>query len=297
MTESAAAIAKALGGHRAAGGWLVRCPCPGHGNGKGDRNPSLSIADGEQRLLVKCFAGCTAEEVLDALRQRGLLEADRPTSAYRPPPPTPGPASEPAHEPDPIALKIWKTARPIAGTLTETYLTEHRGLLPPFPPTLRSSHVHYPRAGLLLPAMVAAVQAPDRRVVAVQATFLRDRDGAKAPVSDPRRTTGALGAGAVRLAAAGPVLGLAEGVEDALSAISLTNVPTWACIGAGRMHVVTIPDEVRELHVFVDDDEPGRAAAERTTSRHTAEGRRVVLRLPPDGFKDWNDVAMEGALA
>jgi DNA primase len=63
------------------------------------------------------------------------------------------------------------------------------------------------------------------------------------------------------------------------------------------MHVVSIPDQVRELHLFVDDDEPGRAAAERTAARHTAEGRRVVLRLPPEGFKDWNDVAMEGALA
>jgi hypothetical protein len=150
---------------------------------------------------------------------------------------------------------------------------------------------------LILPAMVAAVQAPDRRVIAVQTTFLREKDGKKAPVSDPRRTTGALGAGAVRLAASGEVLGLAEGVEDALSAIHLTGTPTWACIGAGRMHVVAIPDVVRELHLFVDDDEPGHSAAERTAARHTAEGRRVVLRLPPEGFKDWNDVAMESTLA
>jgi hypothetical protein len=148
-----------------------------------------------------------------------------------------------------------------------------------------------------MPALVAAVSGPDRHVTGVQLTYLRASDGQKAPVATPRMTLGVLAEGAVRLAAATEILGLAEGVEDGLSAIALAKVPTWACIGAGRMHRVSVPEEVTELHLFVDDDEPGRAAAERTAARHTAEGRRVVLRLPPLGFKDWNDVAMEGALA
>ena len=63
----------------------------------------------------------------------------------------------------------------------------------------------------------------------------------------------------------------------------------WCCLGAGRMHRVAIPPAVRELHIFADDDEPGRAAAERTAEEHSRAGRRVVLRYPPAGRKDWND--------
>jgi hypothetical protein len=84
---------------------------------------------------------------------------------------------------------------------------------------------------------------------------------------------------------AGKVLGLAEGVETGLSAMQISGVPVWWCLDAGRMHRVAIPATVRELHVSVDDDEHGRAAAERTAEYHTAAGRRVVLRR---GRAPWN---------
>jgi hypothetical protein len=135
--------------------------------------------------------------------------------------------------------------------------------------------------------MVAAVQAPDRRTIAVQVTRLEATGERKAQVPLPRLTVGALGNGAVRLAAAADVLGLAEGIETALSAMELTGVPTWACLGASRMYRVAVPDSVRELHVFMDNDGPGRDAGERTA--HTHRHRRVVLRSPPDYLNDWND--------
>jgi phage/plasmid primase-like uncharacterized protein len=53
------------------------------------------------------------------------------------------------------------------------------------------------------------------------------------------------------------------------------------------MQRVAIPERVRELHIFADNDEPGRTAAERTA--HANRYRRVFLRFPPEGFKDWND--------
>ena len=46
---------------------LVAC-CPAHD----DRNPSLSVSDGNGKILVKCWAGCTQEEVIGALRNMGL---------------------------------------------------------------------------------------------------------------------------------------------------------------------------------------------------------------------------------
>ena len=42
--------------------------CPAHD----DRNPSFTAKDDNGKILVKCFAGCTQDEVIDALRDLGL---------------------------------------------------------------------------------------------------------------------------------------------------------------------------------------------------------------------------------
>lgn len=42
--------------------------CPAHD----DRNPSFSVADKNGKILVKCWAGCSQESVIGALRGMGL---------------------------------------------------------------------------------------------------------------------------------------------------------------------------------------------------------------------------------
>jgi len=42
--------------------------CPVHD----DRNPSFSARDDNGKILVKCFSGCTQDEVISALRGLGL---------------------------------------------------------------------------------------------------------------------------------------------------------------------------------------------------------------------------------
>jgi hypothetical protein len=82
---TARSIAQALGGIRNGNGYLCRCPVATHGKGRGDRNPSLSIADGDDgKLLVRCFAGCDPCDVLAALRSRGLLDARCPNGGTKP---------------------------------------------------------------------------------------------------------------------------------------------------------------------------------------------------------------------
>ncbi len=49
---------------RGSGKWQARCPA------HEDRHPSLSIREGERGLLVKCWAGCTLEELTRALGLR-----------------------------------------------------------------------------------------------------------------------------------------------------------------------------------------------------------------------------------
>ena len=142
--------------------------------------------------------------------------------------------------------------------------------------------------------MIAAVQGPDRKLTAVHRTFLTLDGTRKAPVSTPKLALGGIGAGAVRLARAGVVLGLCEGIETALSAMQMFNIPICAALGA-RMDRIALPDEVRELHIFADNGEPGREAANKVAAANTR--RRVVLHFPPEGVGDWNDVLMSDGMA
>jgi hypothetical protein len=59
---------------KAGTGWLVSCPLPDHGQGRGDQDPSVSITEGDDgRALVNCLAGCETEAIVEEL---GLSMAD-----------------------------------------------------------------------------------------------------------------------------------------------------------------------------------------------------------------------------
>jgi hypothetical protein len=50
-------------------GWKARCPVPSHGNGRGDRQASLSITAGDRQPVVfNCHAGCHRDDIVAALR-------------------------------------------------------------------------------------------------------------------------------------------------------------------------------------------------------------------------------------
>ncbi len=192
-------------------------------------------------------------------------------------------------EPSPGALRIWREA----GPLGNRYLGA-RGIEPPYPESLR----YYPglryfdqdtRGTLILPAMIAAIQWPDRRIGAIQRTYLDPRGDRKAQVAEPRKTLGRFNGGALRLGPAGPELGIAEGCETGISAMRLHEVNVWCACGA-RLSAIDLPAEVETVHVFADNGVPGRAAAERAADRYTHEGKRVEIRYPPSAFGDWNDV-------
>ncbi len=271
---TARAITEALPGGRWQGSSGTAC-CPCHE----DREPSLSISDGQDgKLLVHCFAGCDPLEILRALNGRGLSE-----------PPGESPAPR-LHRRDNgrAALEIWRESRPAAGTLVERYL-RRRGITLPVPPSIRyHPGLRHKATGLILPVMVAAVQAPDRRVCAIHRTFLNEYGG-KANVLTPKMALGPLGAGAVRLAKAGPLLGLAEGIEDALAAMQLCELPCWAVLGGARLARVDLPSEVREVHIFADGDDPGKEAAEKAVRRFRRDGLKARAFLPPNGAKDMNE--------
>jgi putative DNA primase/helicase len=280
-----AQIAKALGGIISGGQILA----PGPGHSPQDRSLSVLVnPHAPEGFVVNSFAGDDVLECRDYVRAKAGLEdwkagPERPKTFQVP-------RREPEHHPNPDALDLWRAA--VAdGDVVRSYLDRRAIKLAP-PPTLRQgTTVIFGRVPV--PTLIAAAQAPDRRVIAVQETRLTWL-GAKAPVSVPRITTGALGYAAVRLAPAGPVLGLAEGIETALSAMQIHGVPCWATLGGQRMARIALPSEVREVHLFADNDDAGRTSADAAASRYRADGLKVQVRPPPEGFGDWNDVVQAG---
>ena len=77
-------LAARLHATREDAGWKASCPVTGHGRGRGDRTPSLSLFDGKMLdnghipASWKCWAGCDWEAVRDALTAAGHLP--RPSS-------------------------------------------------------------------------------------------------------------------------------------------------------------------------------------------------------------------------
>ena len=257
------------------------CCCPAHD----DRTPSLSVTLGRKAILFHCFAGCSNEEVIAALdrqgvRSRDLFDGAGAVAADR--------LAKRAFNSN--ARRLWHSATAIPGTPAEVYLAQ-RGIL------RASDQLRYlqrtplgPRGAVqFLPAMLAAVTT-DVGVIAVHRTFLDSGSGRLAGFDRPKRALGGLGCGAVRLAppAAGR-LGLAEGIESALSAMQLFGVPCWATLGNERFGLVAIPESVRELHLFIDNDAGGELADQRARKAYLASGRVIQTRAPASTDFDWND--------
>lgn len=99
--------------------------------------------------------------------------------------------------------------------------------------------------------------------------------------------------GAVRLhGPRGGTLGLAEGIETALSAKELFSIPCWATLGTERFGLVAIPESVSELHLFIDHDAAGELAERKARAAYEREGRVIFTHRPEQPGADFNDVLM-----
>jgi hypothetical protein len=293
---AAAAIAAALGGRRtqrlADGSYLVPCPLPSHGKGRGDRNPSLRIGDGETRLLVHCYAGCDHGDVLAELHRRDLLDDERPASkaAKRP-----QQAAERRYgreyEADQRrkASWLWLNRRPIASTIAEAYLRS-RKIICPLPATLGFLPARKPEHH---PALIAAFGIPDEpepgvlgklphtSVGSIHLTLLRPDGSGKAEVEKPKLIVGSPLGQPIVLAPPNDLLGLAitEGIEDALSAHMMTGLGAWAAGAAGFMPklVEMVPSFIEAVTIYAHADKAGQDGAHKLAQELSRNGINVVI--------------------
>ena len=150
------------------------------------------------------------------------------------------------------------------------------------------------------PALLAKFVAADEKSANIQRTYLEE-PGRKAAVPEARKMmAGPVPyGGAVRLAPAAEVMGVAEGIETAMAASMIHNMPVWATLSTAGILRFQPPPECKKLVVFADKDiqfageAAGYALAHRLmTAKNPIE---ADVRLPdPDAQyrvkTDWNDV-------
>ncbi len=280
-------IAKALGGARKSGNSLLCC-CPVHR----DQNPSLSLSVSEGKLLAYCFAGCEFQQIINALKQKGLLDG-KPITSHAPP--IAKAAKFAKTDKLEIARKIWNDSRSPYKTPVESYLRS-RGFIETIPSTLRfHPHLWERETKHCYPAMVAVVTHKNR-ICGIHRTYLQHDGMAKANITNPKKMLGNVLGGAVYFEQLEcNALIVTEGIETALTVYQHTAVPTLACLSTSGMKTILLPpaEQVQHLTIAADNDEAGIKAAEILATKERAKGRYVTIALPPEG-KDFNDVLIEG---
>lgn len=207
-----------------------------------------------------------------------------------------GPAPEPlTPEQKRYALRaVYSQTRPIEpGDLADKYFTA-RGLgRSKYPENLRLGLGLKDGEGGLRPAIVAIVHSPEYQPVTLHRTYLREDGLAKAEMESPRKLMpGDVPDGsAIRLFPVAKTLGVAEGIETALSAARIYQMPVWSLIDTGKMEKWMPPEGVEKVAVFADNDKKygGQKAAYTLAHKLACRDFPVRVILPLGQGKDWND--------
>ena len=234
----------------------------------------------------------------DVERCLGLLPE---TAAARSP-------QSPGQQMQKLVQRIWDEARPVtAGDEVARYLGARCLTLPDYPSVLR----FHPALGYYekdaagksrklaeMPAMLACIQGADAKAVTLHRTYLKD--GAKLPAADAKKVLSAgINGAAVRLFEATDELAVCEGIETGLAVHLATGKPVWAGISAGNLEKLWLPDDVRSVCIYADNDASGDfagqcfafALARRLKREEKVSGpRQVQVFVPRHAGTDWADV-------
>lgn len=262
------------------------------------------------------FAGDKREAIRWAIDWLRIDPQDRPTATAAPATPRSRHADPSAEEKRGAAFRLWLAATPLRpGDEAFDYLAETRGIdfsaLGRVPRALRYFRaLSNIEANRRFPALVAAVVGPRGRFATVHRTWLqRQSDGRvrKAPVAEPKKVYGPCKGGLIplwrgasgrpwRQAPPGDTLGLAEGIEDALSyAVAVPEHRVAAALNVGNLAHLRLPPAIATIIIAADNDKPGSPAdqaLQRAVARFLAERREVRIARCPPGVKDLNELLL-----
>jgi len=261
--------------------------------GKGAAGKWTDAATGEHGDLLDVIRESCGladfKDVADEARRFLALPHPEPEPAPRYERNTPAPTGSPL-----AAKRLFSMARPIAGTLVESYLRDRgiaalhgTGSLRFHPHCYYRPDEHAPTE--TWPAMVASVTDHDGHLTGAHRTWL-DPNGfsevtlGKAPIDTPRRAMGDLLGNAVRFGVAKDVMAAGEGIETMLSLrCVLPDLPMAAALSAAHLAALLLPATLRRLYIVRDDDPAGADACNALTERAEADGVEALMIAPTLG--------------
>ena len=294
-------IVDKMGGELHAGGTQANIPAPGHSIH--DRSLSLRIGR-EGQVLVHAFAGTDWREVLDDLRDRGLIDDQNQPTGH-------GGVARPriqAVEVSDIervaaAQRIWEAGRATARTLTAHH-AKVRHIERPLPDSEVLRHLHeapigvYRERSATMPAMLVAISNRAGKLTAVEVTYLDPNGRRTQRLHLSRKTVGLVPASsAVQLDSAQREMLVGEGVFTTLSASECFQLPAWALLSTRNLRSWQPPPGVRSVIIAGDRGADGETSAEILASRLRRQSLQVAIEFPPEPHRDWNEAAEPCAAA
>jgi hypothetical protein len=287
-------IVAALGGDLYQGGRRANVPAPGHSR----RDRSISLLLVGDRVVIHGFGGTDWRAARDALRRRGLIDANGRLGAQGDPAPAWSRPDDRVRQE--TALRLWEQSGPVGTASAAALHLRRRAILADEPVGALRCHPRAPlrvygEGGRGSPALVARIDDPSGGLTAVELTYLDPAGRAVPGLVVGRKTVGCVPPGsAVRLAQARDALLVGEGVLTTLSAMDRFGLPGWALLGVSNLVGWSPPPGVERVMIAADRGTAGERAAARLRDRLLAIGRRVEVRGPPEPHGDWNAFAMAG---
>jgi hypothetical protein len=186
------------------------------------------------------------------------------------------------------ARRLFRSGRPVTGTLAEAYLRARSIMGSLDWPALRFHPSAYYRAEPdapleQWPALLAAITDPSGSITGIQRTWLDRNRPMKAPIADPRRAMGHLLGNGVRFGTASDILAAGEGIETMLSVKSvLPLLPVIAGLSANHLAALDLPPDLVRLYVTRDNDVAGLHALQRLRERHGSLDIRELVPMHND---------------
>jgi len=196
------------------------------------------------------------------------------------------------------AKHLWMESSYIHGTDGQSYLNS-RGLYAMPRRGIKFGSVYDHDLKRKVPAMIAIASDNLSSPKVLHVTYVEN--GQKADVETQRKMHSLAGDGAgcaIKLSEATDILGIAEGIESALSAASVYRMPTWSTMNASYMKKFRAPTGVKVLYIYADNDSNGTglAAAFECGNRNILANNdvvKVVIRWP-ENLNDFNDLIIQG---
>lgn len=257
--------------------------CPAHN----DTKKSLAFwVDDHGSLAIKCYAGCTRSDVLQALEDNGATGLTKSKAARG--------SSDAESRKIQIAQSIWDSSHELTGKTPADKYLKGRGLkMPPL-----GTAKYWEQKGL--------TEAEDQRclinpifdwqghIQGVQRLYI-NRDGSKAKVDVQRKINGKRRGGGVMLPGTEPII-ICEGFETGMSVWQSTGRQTICTLGLPNLDKLPLGDGMTVV-VARDLDKKGSKADKqlwRAVRRIRDRGVKVLVASPTkyEGLKksDFNDV-------